>query len=87
MMYTISALKRKAKEAGYTLCEGYQKYYHTGWGYRTDSDGQRIRGFEIYDPRCGYTIFPKNDMWSYGYTLDEVFELLKELCEAKEVKI
>ena len=86
MSYTISTLKRKAREAGYSLCEGYQKYHRQGWGYCTDGNGSRIRGYEIYDSSIGCVI-TTDELHNYPLTLDEAVKLLQELCKAKGIKI
>jgi len=86
MRYTISTLKRKAREAGYSLGEGYQKYHHQGWGYCSDGSGNRIRGYQIYDPSVGFVI-TTNEMYSYPLSLDEAVKMLRELCKAKGIKI
>lgn len=33
MQYSLSTLRRKAHEAGYSFQKGYQRYNHDGWGY------------------------------------------------------
>lgn len=82
MIYTISTLKRKAREDGYSLREGFQKYHHSGWGYRKDGDGNKIRGYEVFDYSAGAVIAPC-DLYSYHMTIDEAVELLQELCGQK----
>ena len=86
MIYTISTLKRKARDAGYSLREGYQKYNHQGWGYCKDRNGDRIRGYEIYDYSIG-TVITTDDLNSYPLTLNEAVKMLQELCKEKGIKI
>ena len=33
MQYSLSTLKKKANDAGYSFQEGYQRYIRKGWGY------------------------------------------------------
>lgn len=33
MQYSLSTLRKKANEAGYSFQKGYQRYNHDGWGY------------------------------------------------------
>ena len=56
MSYSLSTLKRKADKAGYSFQKGYQRYLHTGWGYRTDATGERIIGYQIIDNHTGFCV-------------------------------
>ena len=80
MEYAISTLKKKARESGFSLREGYQRYHHDRWGYCLDNNGNRIKGFEIYDYHNGLVLYP-HDLYSYAMTEEEARDLILKLCE------
>lgn len=47
MQYSLSTLKKKANDAGYSFQEGYQRYNRKGWGYVPATDGDRVVGYQI----------------------------------------
>ena len=49
MQYSLSTLKKKANDAGYSFQEGYQRYNRKGWGYVPATDGHRVVGYQIFD--------------------------------------
>lgn len=86
MLYSLSTLKRKANAAGYSFQKGYQRYIHNGWGYRTDTDGERIIGYQIYDHRTGVLVHPSNnDLHDHALDLEEAVKLLQELCAERGI--
>ena len=56
MKYSLSTLRRKANEAGYSFQKGYQRYNHDGWGYVRTWDGERIVGYQILDHRTNFLV-------------------------------
>ena len=46
MQYSVSTLKKKANDAGYSFQEGYQRYNRKGWGYVPATDGDRVVGYQ-----------------------------------------
>ena len=86
MQYSLSTLKKKANEAGYSLQKGYQRYMYNGWGYRRTTSGERIVGYQIFDYRSGLMVHPSyNDIHDHALELKEAVTLLKELCAARGV--
>ncbi len=86
-MYAISTLKKKARDAGYSLRCGYQRYHHPGWGYVRDCNGNRFRGYEIFDYRSNFVIYGINDLWNYDLSEDEAVSRLRELLSYKGIVI
>lgn len=81
MQYSLSTLRRKANEAGYSFQKGYQRYNHDGWGYVRTWDGERIVGYQILDYRTNFLVHPSNnDIHDHAMEIDEAVTLLKELC-------
>lgn len=86
MLYSLSTLKRKANEAGYSFQKGYQRYIHDGWGYRSDGNGVRIIGYQIFDYRTCVLVHPSNnDLHDHALDLEEAVKLLQELCAERGV--
>lgn len=86
MLYSLSTLKRKALAADYSFQRGYQRYYRDGWGYRIDGEGNRIVGYQIFDRRTGFLVYPSNnDLHDYALGLDEAVKLLQRLCAERGV--
>ena len=40
MQYSLSTLRRKAHEAGYSFQKGYQRYWYNDWGYVRTRNGE-----------------------------------------------
>ena len=75
MQYSLSTLRKKANEAGYSFQKGYQRYNHDGWGY-----------VHIFDYQSGFLVYPSyNDIHDHALELEEAVTLLKELCSARGV--
>lgn len=86
MMYSLSALKKKAGEAGYSLRKGYQRYNHKGFGYVLAADGERIVGYQIFDNQSGFLVYPSyNDIHDHALEFEEAVTLLKALCAERDV--
>ena len=86
MQYSLSTLKKKANDAGYSFQEGYQRYNRKGWGYVPATDGDRAVGYQIFDYQSGFLVYPSyNDIHDHALELDEAVTLLKELCAARGV--
>lgn len=86
MKYSLSTLRRKANEAGYSFQKGYQRYNHDGRGYVRTWDGERIIGYQILDYRTNFLVHPSNnDIHDHAMELDEAVTLLKELCAERGV--
>lgn len=87
MLYSLSTLKRKANEAGYSFQKGFQRYIYEGWGYVTDANEERITGYQILDNRTGFFVHPStNDLYDHALDLEEATKLLQTLCEERGVK-
>lgn len=87
MLYSLSTLKRKANEAGYSFQKGYQRWMHDGWGYCTNANGDRIIGYQILDNRTGFLVHPScNELHDHALDLEEARELLQELCAERGVQ-
>lgn len=79
-MYSLSTLKKKAAAVGYSFQSGYRRYLHKDWGYVTDSDDNRIVGYQILDNQTGFLVYPShNDLWDHALALPEAVALLQEL--------
>ena len=63
MQYSLSTLKKKTNDAGYSFQEGYQRYNRKGWGYVPATDGDRVVGYQIFDYIPHTTIFTIT-LWS-----------------------
>lgn len=87
MQYAISTLKKKAREHGYSLQCGYQRYFHPGWGYVRDYLGNRTRGYQILDYCAGYVICGTGYLHDYSLTEEEAVSRLRELLKEKGIKI
>lgn len=87
MKYAISTLQKKARENGYSLQCGYQRYFHPGWGYVQDYLGNRIRGYQILDYYAGYVICGTGSLNNYDLTEEDAVSRLRELLKEKGVKI
>lgn len=86
MQYSLSALRRKANEAGYSFQKGYQRYNHEGWGYVRRLDGERTVGYQIFDYHTNSLVHPSyNDIHDHAMEFDEATLLLKELCAERGV--
>lgn len=86
MKYSLSTLRRKANEAGYSFQKGYQRYNHDGWEYVRTEDDERIVGYQIFDYQSGFLVHPSyNDIHDHAMELDEATLLLKELCAERGV--
>lgn len=86
MQYSLSTLRRKAHEAGYSFQKGYQRYVHDGWGYVRTLDGERIVGYQIFDHQSGFLVHPSyNDVHDHAMGLEEAVMLLKELCAERSI--
>lgn len=86
MKYSLSTLRRKANEAGYSFQKGYQRYNHDGWGYVHTKDDKRIVGYQILDHRSGILVHPSyDDIHDHAMELDEATSLLKDLCAKRGV--
>ena len=57
MQYSLSTLKKKANDAGYSFQEGYQRYNRKGWGYVPATDGDRVVGYQIFDYQSGFLVY------------------------------
>lgn len=86
MQYSLSTLRKKANEAGYSFQKGYQRYNHDGWGYVHTLDGERIVGYQILDYHTNLLVYPSNnEIHDHAMELDEAVALLKELCAERGV--
>lgn len=86
MQYSLSTLRRKAHEAGYSFQKGYRRYNHDGWGYVRACDGERIVGYQILDYRTNLLVYPScNDIHDHAMGFDEAALLLKKLCAERGV--
>lgn len=82
---TISVLKKKANEAGYSFQHGRQRWLSRGWGYRL-VNGETVEGYQIFDYSTGLFVGPSyTDMYDHALSLGEAVELLRELCVAKGI--
>ena len=88
MQYSLSTLKKKANEAGYSFQKGYQRYNHAGWGYVRSQNGERIVGYQILDNQTNFLVGPSyNDIHDHAMGADEAVSLLKELCATRGVAL
>ena len=86
MQYSLSTLRRKAHEAGYSFQKGYQRYWYNDWGYVRTRNGERIIGYQILDYRSGSLSHASiQDGHNYAMELNEATALLKELCAERGV--
>ena len=86
MQYSLSTLRKKANEAGYSFQKGYQRYNHDGWGYVHTLDGERIVGYQVLDYRSNCLVYPSNnDIHDHAMGLDKSVALLKDLCAERGV--
>ncbi len=86
MKYSLSALKRKANDAGYSFQKGYQRYNHDGYGYVRRWDGERIVWYQIFDYHTNLLVGPShNDIHDHAMGFGEAVALLKELCTERGV--
>lgn len=72
----FSTLKRRADKAGYSVQRGFQRYHHPGWGYRKDTDGNKIVGYQLYDYSIGAAVHGVNDLYDHDLSLEEVEALI-----------
>ena len=87
MRYAISTLQKKAREGGYSLQCGYQRWYHPGWGYVMDCSDNKIRGYQIFDYSTGFVIYGAGYVHDYDLTREEAVFVLRELLKEKGIKI
>ena len=86
MQYSLSTLKKKANNAGYSFQKGYQRYLNPSWGYFRTVKGERIVGYQIFDYRLNGLVWPSYDTISdHAMDYDTAVSLLKELCDARGV--
>ena len=86
MQYSLSTLRRKAHEAGYSFQKGYLRYNHDGYGYVRSWDGERTIGYQIFDYRTNLLVGPShNDIHDHAMGFEEAMSLLKELCTERGV--
>ena len=80
MQYSLSTLRKKANEAGYSFQKGYQRYNHD------TLDGERIVGYQVLDYRSNCLVYPSNnDIHDHAMGLDKAVALLKDLCAERGV--
>lgn len=81
--YCERTLRRKAERIGYRLEKGYQKYFGGEWGFFTDSQGNKITGYSLYNPEGIDVNAPYSSTACHDHqmTLDEVETYLKEAYE------
>lgn len=77
MSISISTVNKRIAPEGYSVREGYQRFRRRGWGFRKDSTGQKIKGYEVYDYSVGCVIFPRHDMWDHAATYDEAISFIR----------
>lgn len=86
-MYSMSTLRRKARQAGYSFEKGYQRWLPRGWGLVYDCNGDKTVGYQIRDIYINYLVWPScTEMYDHALDLDEAVELLEKLCAEKGVK-
>lgn len=79
-MLAFSTWKKKAREAGYSLQRGYQRYLHKGWGYVKDPDGNRRIGYQVMDTKTGLLLsLSYTDLFDHALSEKEAIALLREL--------
>ena len=79
MIYKMSTLKKKAREAGYSLQYGRQHYLHKGWGIVRDLAGEPIMGYQIYSYSDGVFIAGYDDIKDHTLTEDEAYSFIMDL--------
>ena len=79
MVYKMSTLKKKAREAGYSLQYGRQHYLHKGWGIVRDWTGEPIMGYQIYSYTDGVLVAGYDDINDHTLTEDEARSLIMDL--------
>lgn len=86
MQYSLSTLRRKAHEAGYSFQKGYQRYNHDGWRYVRRGDGECTVGYQIFDYHTNLLVGSSyNDIHDHAMGFEEAVSLLKELCTERGV--
>ena len=86
-MLTITVLKQKANEAGYSFQHGKQHWLPYGWGYRTEG-GKAVEGYQILNRSTGCLVWPSyTDMYDHALSLNEAVGLLRELCAEKGITL